>query len=65
MVIEKEKDRIIQVATVNKGLKELEIEKKERIERRKKTQQLNREVWDQQVALKKRHTLLTDPRRVK
>ena len=45
--IEKEKDKAVQLDTVNKGLAELEEEKRQREERRKMTQELNREVWNQ------------------
>ena len=48
--------------TVRKGLQELEEEQKERAERRKMAQKMNREVWQKQIQLKKRHNMVVDPR---
>ena len=56
---EKEKDKAVQLDTVKKGLAELEEEKKQREERRKMTQELNREVWTKQIELKRRHNQIS------
>ena len=58
--IEKEKDRAVQMETVKKGLLELDEEKRVREERRRMTQELNREVWSKQMELKRKHNQINN-----